>query len=159
MNNNDILRRIRYVFDLEDSKMKELFSLGGLETDRTTISDWLKKDDHEEQKPLYDKDLAAFLNGFIIKKRGKRDGEQPKPEKSLNNNIILRKLKIALNFKDEDILNVMELADLRVGKHELSALFRKPTQSQYRVCKDQFLRNFLHGLQIKFRGEGSVPLS
>lgn len=153
MNNNDILRRIRYVFDFEDSKMKELFALGGLETDRTVISDWLKKDDDESQKTLYDKDLAAFLNGFIIKKRGKKDGEQPKPEKSLNNNIIFRKLKIALNYRDEDILAVMKLADLPFSKHELSAFFRKPTQSQYRVCKDQFLRNFIYGLQLKYRDE------
>lgn len=153
MNNNDILRRIRYTFDFEDSKMKELFALGGLETDRTTISDWLKKDDDESQKPLFDKDLAAFLNGFIIKRRGKKDGEQPKPEKSLNNNIIFRKLKIALNYRDEDILEVMKLADLPFSKHELSAFFRKPTQSQYRVCKDQFLRNFIYGLQLKYRKE------
>lgn len=152
MNNNDILRRIRYTFDLEDSKMKELFSLGGLETDRTVISDWLKKDEDTDQKPIYDKDLAAFLNGFIVKKRGKKDGEEPKPEKSLNNNIIFRKLKIALNFKDEDILETMKLVDLPISKHELSAFFRKPTQSQYRACKDQFLRNFLHGLQIKYKG-------
>ncbi|MFT6868532.1 MAG: hypothetical protein ACJA08_003386 [Cyclobacteriaceae bacterium] len=151
MNNNDILRRIRYTFDFEDSKMIALFGLGQLEVSRAAISDWLKKDDNPDQKPLYDKDLAAFLNGLIIKKRGKKDGEQPINEKSLNNNIVFRKLKIALNLKDDEILDIMDKADLPISKHELSAIFRKPTQSQYRECKDQFLRNFLHGLQLKYR--------
>ncbi|MFT6883694.1 MAG: hypothetical protein ACJAVY_002500 [Marinoscillum sp.] len=152
MDNNDILRRLRFTFDLNDDKMMAAFALGGFAATRAEVSEWLKPADNPEQKPLVDKNLAAFLNGFIIKKRGARDGEQPKPEKSLNNNMILRKLKIALNFKDEDILDIMQLIDLPMSKHELSAFFRKPTQSQYRVCKDQFLRNFLLGLQHKLRG-------
>lgn len=151
MNNNDILRRIRYTFDLSDSKMMEIFAMGGQEASRAEISDWLKKDDHEDQKSLYDKQLAVFLNGFITLKRGKKEGPPLKPEKSLNNNMILRKLKIALNLKDEDILEIFDLVGLIVSKHELSALFRNPNQSQYRMCKDQFLRNFLYGLQEKYR--------
>ncbi|WP_370089702.1 DUF1456 family protein [Ekhidna sp.] len=153
MNNNDILRRIRYTFNLGDDKVIKLFKHGGKEVTREQISDWLKKDDDEAQKPIYDVDLAAFLNGLIIKHRGKKDGETPKPEKSLNNNQVFRKLKIALNLKDEDIIAIMNLANFEVSKHEISAIFRKPTQKQYRVCKDQFLRNFLQGLQIKYRGE------
>ncbi len=156
MDNNDILRRIRYTFELSDDKMIKLFSLGGLEATRAEVSDWLKTQDNPEQKQLIDKQLAAFLNGLIVKNRGARDGEQPKPEKSLNNNLIMRKLKIALNYRDEDIIDVLDLVDLPIGKHEISALFRKPTQSQYRVCKDQFLRNFIFGLQVKYRGNEPV---
>jgi uncharacterized protein YehS (DUF1456 family) len=98
---------------------------------------------------LYDKELAIFLTGFIVEKRGKKEGEEPKPEKSLNNNIIFRKLKIALNYKDEDILEILDQRGMRISKHELSAFFRHPDQPQYRPCKDQILRNFLHGLQAK----------
>lgn len=152
MNNNDTLRRVRYIFDCGDDNMIHLFKLGGREATRTEISDWLKKDDDPNQKTIYDVDLAAFLNGFIIQHRGKKDGETPKPEKRINNNVIFRKLKIALTLKDEDIIQIMSLANFDVGKHEISAIFRNPTQKQYRVCKDQFLRNFLNGLQIKERG-------
>ena len=151
MNNNDILRRIRYTFDLNDNKMMETFALGGYEATRAEISDWLKKDDHPEQKSLYDKSLAHFLNGFIVKNRGKKEGVVMVAEKTLNNNLILRKLKIALNLQAEDMIAVLGLADLYISKHELSAFFRKPTQKHYRICKDQFLRNFLHGLQLKYR--------
>jgi uncharacterized protein YehS (DUF1456 family) len=100
--------------------------------------------------------LATFLNGLIIEKRGKKEGPQPIPEKQLNNNIILRKLKIALNLKDEDILDLLKLAGLEISKHELSAFFRKPGQNQYRECKDQVLRNFLSGMGMKYReGQGA----
>jgi uncharacterized protein YehS (DUF1456 family) len=151
MNNNDILRKVRYIFDLGDSQMIDIFRLGGNQVTRAEISDWLKKDDDEAFQQLFDHQLAVFLTGFIIKKRGKKDGEEPKPEKKLNNNIVFRKLKIALSLKDEDILAVLELADFKISKHELSAFFRNPTQNQYRPCKDQILRNFLNGLQIKNR--------
>jgi uncharacterized protein YehS (DUF1456 family) len=151
MNNNDILRRIRFIFDFNDTKMMELFTLGGEEASRAEISDWLKKDEDPDFKGIYDKQLAVFLSGLIIKKRGKKDGIQPPPEKKLNNNIVFRKLKIALNLKDTDILEILELAEMRISKHELSAFFRNPDQSQFRPCKDQVLRNFLQGLQIKLK--------
>ncbi|MCG9879987.1 MAG: DUF1456 family protein [Bacteroidia bacterium] len=151
MQNNDILRRLRFAFSLNDTKMMETFAIGTLEVSRETLSNWLKKDEDPDFVGLYDIELAAFLNGFIIKNRGKKDDETPKPEKSLNNNLILRKLKIALNLKDDDILSILLLADFKFSRHELSALFRNPNQDQYRVCKDQILRNFLMGLQLKYR--------
>ena len=151
MSNNDILRSLRYTFDLNDFLMIEIFGMAGVEVDRPTVSNWLKKDDDEEFKPIYDKELAAFLNGFIVLKRGKKEGQKIVNEKSLSNNQVLRKLKIALSMIDEDMLNALKTAEFRLSKHELSAFFRNPSQSQYRDCKDQVLRNFLRGLQLTFR--------
>ena len=151
MTNNDILRRIRYIFDFNDSKMITIFGLADYKVTREQISDWLKKDDDPAYKACNDTQLAIFLNGLINYKRGKKDGPQPAPEKKLNNNIIFRKLKIALNLKEEDTLKILELADLPVSKHELSAFFRRQDHKHYRVCKDQILRNFLKGLQLKYR--------
>lgn len=155
MNNNDTLRRIRYIFDYGDDHMIHLFKLGGKEVSRAEVSDWLKKEDDPNQKMIYDVELATFLNGLIIQMRGKKDGETPKPEKRINNNVIFRKLKIAFTLKDEDIISIMRKANFDVGKHEISAIFRNPSQKQYRVCKDQFLRNFLQGLQNEKRGINS----
>lgn len=149
MNNNDILRRIRYTFDISDSKMIDIFALAEYNVNRSKISDWLKKDGDPDYLEISSNQLSSFLDGFIIDKRGKREDGKPVPKVRLNNNVIFRKLKIALNLKDDDILELFELVDLRISKHELSSFFRKPTQSQYRLCQDQFLRNFLHGLQIK----------
>jgi uncharacterized protein YehS (DUF1456 family) len=151
MTNNDVLRRIRYIFDYNDTTMITIFELAELKVSREQISDWLKKDDDPAYKALSDTQLAIFLNGLINHKRGKKDGPQPAPEKKLNNNIIFRKLKIALNLKEEDTLAILELANLPISKHELSAFFRRADHKHYRACKDQVLRNFLKGLQLKYR--------
>lgn len=152
MNNNDIIRSLRYTFDFSDATMIEIFALGDLAVNRAEVSDWLKKEDNPEFKPINDFKLAVFLNGLINYKRGKKEGVQAVPEKELTNNMILRKIKIALNLRDDDMLEILDKAGRRISKHELSAFFRNPTQSQYRPCLDQVLRNFLQGLQIKFRG-------
>ena len=151
MNNNDILRRIRYAFDFNDAKMIAIFGLADHEVNREQISNWLKKDDDPEYQECNDTQLAIFLNGLINDRRGKKDGPQPKPEQQLNNNIIFMKLKIALDLKAEDVLEILELSDMSISKHELSAFFRKSDHKHYRVCKDQILRNFLHGVQHKYR--------
>lgn len=155
MTNNDILRRIRYILSLNDTKMINIFSLADLSVTREQVSDWLKKDEDPDFKSCSDVQMATFLNGLINKKRGKREGAQPPIEKRLTNNIVFTKLKIAFNLKAEDILDIMDLADFKVSKPELSAFFRKNTHKHYRECKDQILRNFLKGLQLKYRKDTS----
>ena len=151
MKNNDVLRRVRYTFNFDDSKMIALFGLAGLEVTRAQISDWLKKDDDPDYRKCSDQNLATFLNGLIIDKRGKKDGQQPEPETQLSNNIIFRKLRIALSLQADDVLEFVNQDDFRISKHELSAFFRKPGHKHYRECKDQVLRYFLKGVQLKYR--------
>ncbi len=151
MKNNDILRRIRFTFNLDDSMMMKLSSSADKKVTRAEISDWLKRDDDLGYTSMNDHELAIFLNHFIEEKRGKRDGPAPAAEKKLNNNAIFMKLKIALNLKAEDVLELLESAGFKLGKHELSAFFRKPGHKHYRECKDQVLRNFLQGMQNKYR--------
>ncbi len=151
MTNNDILRRIRYTFDFSDWKMIAIFGFAEHQVTREQISDWLKKDDDPAYQECSDTQLAIFLNGLINDKRGKKEGQQREPEKRLTNNIIFRKLKIALDLKAEDILEIMNLANYRISKHELSAFFRKRAHKHYRDCKDQILRKFLKGVQLKYR--------
>ncbi len=156
MNNNDVFRRVRYIFNFKDAKTMELFELAGYTLEKDLVLAWLKQDDDEGYKVMNDQAIAAFLNGLIIEKRGKKDDKEIVNEKRMNNNIVFRKLKIALSYRDEDIIDIFKLVDLRVSKHEISALFRGQTQKQYRPCKDQFLRNFLLGLQMKFRSKEEV---
>ncbi len=151
MNNNDILRRVRYTFDFDDAKMMAIFALADHEVSRGQVSDWLKKDDDPAYKACSDTQLAIFLNGLINDKRGKKDGPQPEPEQRLNNNIVFMKLKIALNLKAEEVLALLALGGLSISKHELSAFFRRPNHKHYRECKDQVLRYFMKGMQLKHR--------
>ncbi len=151
MNNNVIFRRLRYTFDLNDPAMVEIFGEADYKVSRSDVAAWTKREEDEDYRAMKDVELAAFLNGFINQKRGKREGPQAKPEQELNNNQIFRKLRIALTLRDEDILEILAQMDMEISKHELSAFFRKRGQSQYRHCKDQILRKFIYGLQIKYR--------
>lgn len=153
MTNNDILRRIRYIFNFNDSQMITVFRLADYQVTHEQISSWLKKDDDPVYEECSGTHLAVFLNGLINDKRGKKEGVQPELEEHLTNNSIFMKLKIALNLKAEDVVEIMDLADFPISKHELSAFFRRPGHKHYRECKDQILRNFLKGLQRKYRPE------
>jgi uncharacterized protein YehS (DUF1456 family) len=148
--NNDVLRRLRYTFNFNDQKMIDLFNLAKLTVSREQISYWLKKEDDPQVINCSDVQLATFLNGLIIDKRGARDGETPPAEKRMNNNLVLNKLKIALALRAEDVLDMMSTSGIRMTKPELSAFFRKPDHKHYRECKDQFLRNFIQAIDTKY---------
>lgn len=151
MTNNDILKRLRYTFDLTDTDMIRLFQLSDYNVNREIVCDWLKNDEDDTYQDISDNELALFLNGFIIEKRGRREGAIPEAEESLTNNMILRKLKIALNLQSDDIIELLASKGKKISPHELSAFFRKPAHSKYKHLNDQYLRNFLHALQTTFK--------
>ena len=70
----------------------------------------------------------------------------------INNNDVMKKLRIALHLKDIDIIEILKLAEFEISSSELSAIFRNETHSNYRPCGDQLLRRFLDGLIIRNRG-------
>ncbi|MEL0632353.1 DUF1456 family protein [Pseudoalteromonas carrageenovora] len=151
MTNNDILRRLRYTFNLTDTAMVDIFAAAEATVTTEQVIAWLTKEGEQEFVKISDTEFATFLNGFINTKRGKRDGEQPTPESKLNNNIIFMKLRIALNMKAEDVIATLALVDFDLSKHELSAFSRKVENKHYRVCNDQILRLFLTGVQQQYR--------
>ena len=149
MTNNDIFRSLRFTFGLHDEQSIKVFKLGGLEVEQAQVRAWLAKEEDEDFEKMHDIKLATFLNGIIVKHRGRKKGAEMLPEKRLNNNLILRKLKIALELKDDDILALLESVDFRLSRHELSAFFRKPDHRHFRMCKDQVLRSFLRALSLQ----------
>tara|TARA_R110001592_G_scaffold175466_5_gene414694 strand:+ start:16865 stop:17548 length:684 start_codon:yes stop_codon:yes gene_type:complete len=149
--NNYFLRRLRYTFDFNDTKMLELWALADKQVTREQVTAWLKQDDDPDFVNCSDRMLAIFLNGLINDLRGKKDGPQMAPESRLNNNIILRKLKIALNLRDEDICDIINSGGIVISKSELGAFFRKVGHHNYRELQDQILRKFMQGLQAKHR--------
>lgn len=158
LTNNDVLRRIRYAFDFRDTKLISIFALGGLNVELDQVKCWLKKDDDEQMLALEDVELASFLNGYIVEKRGPRkDGEKVEAETTLTKNLILMKLKIALSLQTDDIVSMLAKAGFTVGQSELTAFFRKPTHKNYRHCKAQFLRNFIQAIQDQHRPFAPAP--
>lgn len=153
MTNNDILRRLRFVFNFNNAKMLKILSNVKFELSEPELMALLKKEDEPGYKACNDLILCRFLDGLIIEKRGLKEGADiPKPSQ-LNNNLIFKKLRIALELKEEDIVNLLALADFRMSKPELNALFRAPSHKNFKECGDQIMRNFIKGLSIKHRGK------
>ncbi|MEL4429775.1 MULTISPECIES: YehS family protein [Shewanella] len=153
MINNDILRRLRFVFDFNNAKMIKIFAKVGREVPTEEMISLLRKEEEEGYKACNDTTLCQFLDGLIIEKRGLREGaELPKPVSKLNNNLIFKKLRVALEMREEDIMATLALAEVQMSKSELSALFRNPDHKNFKACGDQILRNFIRGLSLKYRG-------
>lgn len=131
--------------------MLALFKLGGYEGSKPELTTWLAREEEAEFVLCEDEKLSRFLNGLIIKNRGPKGDGIPEPETVLSNNIILRKLKIALNLQADDLIAMLQLRDYTLSKHELSALFRRPEHKNYRRCLDQLLRNILDGMEKHYR--------
>ena len=155
MNNNDILRRLRYALNIRDHKMIKIYANVGLVVDNHLLEGLLKKEGERGFTLCGNDTLNSFLDGLIIERRGPAKppagGGQPQANR-FTNNLILRKLRIALEMKDADMLAVMNSGGATVSKSELSALFRKESHRHYKKCGDQFLRTFINGLTVKYRG-------
>ena len=153
MTNNDVLRSIRYMLDLSEPALADICRLAELEVEPGAISSFLKAEEEEGYVECPDEVILRFLDGLVIHKRGKKEnaGAEIKPEKRMNNNIVLKKLRIAFELKEEDMHAIFASAEHEISKPELSALFRKKGHGNYRACGDQILRYFLKGLTMRLR--------
>lgn len=167
---NDVLRRLCFALKLSDPAMMEMLQLAGKPLDKELLAAYFIKEEEQGFTSCPDAVLEALLDGMIVKYRGRKEdapgvspqqqhaGSRPPSSGSrspstyarlapaLDNNMILKKLRIALELKEEDLLAIMNLAGVALSSHELSALFRKKDHKNYKPCMDQFLRNFLAGL-------------
>ena len=152
MTNNDILRRLRYGLNLDNTGLLRLFALGGHALSPADLDLLLRKDDEPGFVECPDTLLLASLDGLVASRRGPRDQGTAEAEE-LNNNLILRKVRIALQLKDADMLRILEAGGMQASKSELSALFRAPSHRNFMPCRDQLLRRFLAGLAAISREE------
>jgi uncharacterized protein YehS (DUF1456 family) len=135
--------------------MIEIFKLSEHEIEQSGLTALFKREDEEGYIDCSDKVMELFLDGLIIHRRGRKEtkpGQMKKPDLPLTNNAILKKLRIALELKEDDMVGILKLADVDISTSELNALFRKEGHRNYKECGDQFLRNFLKGITIRFRG-------
>lgn len=135
------------MLNVHDTTLGEIFRLGEAEVSAADLVAYLKKDDEEGYRVCGHELMARFLNGLVVYKRGKDDTRPPQPvEVPVSNNMVLKRLRIAFELKDSDILSLIEKSGLKVTKSELGAFFRRPEHRNYRECGDQFLRYLLKGL-------------
>lgn len=149
MTNNDTLRRLRYALNRDDRAIAEITSKSGRETTEAEVISWLKLEDEAGFVELSDQNLCSFLDGLIVEKRGPHpSGNIPQPVEYLSNNEILKKLRIAYNFKSDDMLAVFKKAEFDVSNAELGSFFRRADHPKFAKCPEQVLRKFIKGLSI-----------
>jgi uncharacterized protein YehS (DUF1456 family) len=154
MGNNDILRRIRDALTIDDATMIQIFKQSGREVGQSTISALLKTEDEDDYIPCSDPILGFFLDGLIIYKRGRQDGTPApaaKPAATLTKNAIVKKMRIVLDLKEDDMASILKAARIEITRNDLSALFRKEGNKHYKECSDQIFKGFLEGLALRRR--------
>lgn len=151
MINNDVIRSIRFMLNISEFKLAEIVELGGGEVSQAKMNAYLKRDDEPGFEECPQNVMSRLLIGLIYYRRG-RDESKPPLEPGLpTNNEVLKKLRVAFELRDDDIITMLERDDYKISKTELSAFFRKEGHHNYRECGDQFLRRFLKGLTERLR--------
>jgi uncharacterized protein YehS (DUF1456 family) len=150
MVSNDILRSVRYILKINNNDLVRIFALGEVDVTAEQLAPWLRKEDEEGFVRCPDILLSRFLNGLIYEKRG-RDESAPAlvVERRINNNIMLKKLRIAFSLKTDDIMAILTEQKFRISMPEITAMMRAPEHKNFRECGDQFLRYFLRGLAVR----------
>ncbi len=152
MINNDVMRSLRFMLETDDTGIANIIALGGGTTTRPEITNFLKRDDEPGYVVCDNQVMAQFLDGLIIQRRGREENAKPRPqEKQITNNTVLKKLRVAFELKEDDLLSLMAASGFEVSKPELSALFRNADHKNFRAAGDQFLRNFLKSLTARVR--------
>jgi len=155
MANNDVLRSIRDALTIDDAAMIQIFKESGRDVGQSTITALLKSEDEDGYIPCSDPILGFFLDGLIIHKRGRQEAAPAlaaTPPATLTMNAIVKKLRIALDLKEDDLVSILKAARIEISKNDLGALFRKEGNKHYKECSEQLFRGFLQGLALRCRG-------
>lgn len=154
MIHNDVLRSVRYMLNLKDRELVQVFALADLEIPLDIVQDYLLDEEDPHFREMPDDIMDTFLNGLIYLRRGKDPNRPPLPlEKPMTNNTALKKLRVAFELRESDIVDILRQAGFPVSPHELNAFFRRPDHVNFRECGDQYLRNFLKGLTQRVLGK------
>jgi len=155
LSTNEILYRIQEALNLTTEEMLEAYRLEAFPMEASHLESLLKRRQDKNFIPASYEELGIFLDGLVKLKRG------PSPKKSnedeaveLTNNLILKKLRIALELKEAETEIIFGLADVELSKQQLASLFRKEGHKNFKACSDELLMAFLEGLdEFYYTGE------
>ena len=144
---NEILYRIHKALNLTTEEILEAYKLEAYDMEASHLESLLQRRQDDGFKVASYEELGVFLDGLVTLKRG------PSPKKSneddaveLTNNLILKKLRIAMELKETETEIIFGLADVELSKQQLASLFRKEGHKNFKVCSDELLIAFLDGL-------------
>ena len=148
MKNTKILIKISNALDFETADLVKIFKLDQIEISEADVELLLLE---ENKKPFKYEDLESFLNVLIVLFRGEKplkEGQEKRQptliedSKSINN-VVLKKMKIALSLSSEDMLDLFKSVQVEISKDKLSTLFIKESHKNYKYCRDIYVIAFL----------------
>ena len=152
---NEVLYRIKKALSLSMDEMLKAYALEDYEMKEAHLDSLLKRRQDKDFMLCSYEELGVFLDGLVTLKRGPSPSKKEIQENvELTNNLILKKLRVALELKESEIEIIFGLADVELSKQQLSALFRKEGHKNFKACSDELLMAFLEGLdEFYYTGE------
>jgi uncharacterized protein YehS (DUF1456 family) len=152
---NDILYKIKKALSLENTQLIEAYKLAEYEMKEERLEAILKRRlDKGYEEATYE-ELGIFLDGLVLLKRGPSNKVADKNEAvALSNNLILKKIRVAMNLKEPELVILFALAEVELTKRQIGSLFRKEGGKNFKACSDELLEAFLEGLdEFYYDGE------
>jgi len=152
---NEVLYRIKKALSLSIDEIVEAYRLEDYEMKKEHLESLLKRRQDKGFMLCSYEELGVFLDGLVTLKRGPSPSKKNTQEDiELTNNLILKKLRVALEFKESETEIIFGLADMELSKQQLSSLFRKEGHKNFKACSDEVLMAFLEGLdEFYYTGE------
>jgi len=146
MKPSEIIKAIKDALNLNRSQMLHIYELEDFYISKDRLDGILKNSSKKGSINATYEELGVFLDGLIQYKRGKSNATNSDEEVILDNNLILKKLRIALNLKEYEIALIFELADFNISKSAIKDMFRSATHPKLKECDNKTLKAFLQGL-------------
>jgi len=143
---NEILSKIQKALTLTNSEILEAYKLADYEMSEEHLLSLLTSDKESGFVECSYEELGLFLDGFIILRRGPNPKKQKSTQTELTNNLILKKLRIALELKEAETEIIFSLGEVELSKQQLASLFRNTNNKNYKECSDELLMGFLDGI-------------
>jgi uncharacterized protein YehS (DUF1456 family) len=152
---NDILFKIKTALSLENARLLEAYALLEYEMSEEHLNNILKKHQDKGYEEATYEELGIFLDALVILKRGPSDKTQDEDEVvELTNNLILKKIRVAMELKEAELVIIFALAEVTLTKRQIGSLFRKEGGKNFKACSDELLMAFLDGLdEFYYDGE------
>ncbi|CAA6817448.1 MAG: Unknown protein [uncultured Sulfurovum sp.] len=155
MQTNDILFKIKTALSLEDEQLIEAYKLADYEMTKDRLAHIMIRRQDEGFEEATFEELGVFLDGLVLLKRGPSDKIANEDEVvELTNNLILKKIRVAMELKEAELVILFALAEVTVTKRQIGSLFRKEGGKNFKACSDELLNDFLEGLnEFYYDGE------
>jgi uncharacterized protein YehS (DUF1456 family) len=152
---NDILFKIKTALSLSEEEMIKAYALVDYTMNKERLKNILKRRQDEDYEEATYEELGIFLDGLVRLKRGVSDKVVTSDEAvALSNNLIMKKLRVALELKEPELLIVFGLADINLTKRQIGSLFRKEGTKNFKSASDELLMAFIEGLdEFYYDGE------